>query len=126
VATVAEDRTRIDGPTPIHIRAIPGGAQLELDGLRRQIVEDALAALLSGEDTTLWDRLHEVAELTPETVARERERGRLPYEELVAELAERSSYRVTLYGRRPLLELARVLRTLAIRLPGQRRGGAAA
>jgi hypothetical protein len=121
VATVADDRTRIDGPTPIHIRAIPGGAQLELDGLRRQIVEDVLTALLDPKDTTLWDRLVEQANpgAGPDEL-------RLPYEELAAELAERSSYRVTLYGRRPLLELARVLRTLAIRLPGQRRGGAAA
>lgn len=120
------DRTPVNGPTPFHIKAIPGGARLEMDGLRRQIVDDVLTALLDPADTTLWDRLHEIADATPETTARDQERGRLPYEELVDALAERSSYRVPLYGRDRLLEVARVLRVLAIRVPGQRRAGEAA
>lgn len=103
------DRTRIDGPTPIYVKAIPGGVQLECDGLRKQIVEDVLTALLDPSDTGMWDRLHEVAELTPEKVAALPE-GRMPFEELVAKLAERSSYRVTLYGRDAVLELTRLLR----------------
>lgn len=107
--TVADDRTRIDGPTPFYVRAIPGGVQLELEGLRQQIVEDVLTALLDPSDTGLWDRLHEGAELTPETAAALPE-GRLPYEELVADLAERCSYRATLYGRDAVLKLTRLLR----------------
>lgn len=104
---MVNDRTRIDGPTPIYVKAIPGGVQLECDGLRKQIVEDVLTALLDPSDTGMWDRLHEVAELTPETPLPE---GRMPFEELVVKLAERSSYRVTLYGRERVLELTRLLR----------------
>lgn len=123
---MADDRTRIDGPTPIYVRTIPGGAQLECDGLRKQIVEDVLAALLDPSDTGLWDRLHELAELTPETAAALPE-GRLPYEELVAELAERSSYRVPVYGRDGVLKLTRALRAAVApkAVPTQREAGAA-
>lgn len=103
------DRTRIDGPTPFYVKTIPGGVQLECDGLRQQIVEDVLTALLNPADTGLWDQLHELADLTLETVAALPE-GRLPYEELVADLAERSSYRVPVYGRDAVLELTRLLR----------------
>jgi hypothetical protein len=120
---VADDRTHIDGPTPIHIRALPAGAQLELDGLRAQIVDDVLDALLDREDTTLWDRLVELAN-PPEGAGPDD--LRLPYEELVEALAERASYRVPLYGRARLLQVAQVLRRIAIRIPGQREGGAAA
>lgn len=120
---MADARARIDGPTPIYIRPIPGGARLELDGLRTQIVEDVLAALLDPADTGLWDRLHEVAELTPETPLPE---GHLPYEELVAALAERCSYRVPLYGAN-VLRLAERLRAIDAPKPvaAQRRDGAA-
>lgn len=118
------DRTRIDGPTPFYVKAIPGGVQLECDGLRRQVVEDVLTALLDPSDSGLWDRLHEVAELTPETPLPE---GRMPFEELVSDLAERSSYRVTLYGRDGVLELTRVLRAAVApkAVPTQREAGAA-
>lgn len=118
------DRARIDGPTPIYVRAIPGGAQLELEGLRQQIVEDVLTALLEPSDTGLWDRLHEVAELTPETPLAE---GHLPYEELVADLAKRSSSRVSLYGRDAVLKLTRLLRAAVApkAVPTQRQAGAA-
>ncbi|MFD7100795.1 hypothetical protein [Streptomyces xanthophaeus] len=104
------------------MRAIPGGVALDLAALTEYVVQDVLAALLDSSDTTLWDQLHEVAELTPETAAVETEKGRLPYEELVAALAARSSSRIPLYGPAAVLALiAKLRKAIAHRsIPGQR------
>ncbi|MFD6970721.1 hypothetical protein [Streptomyces sp. NPDC059949] len=107
------------GPIPIYVERIPTGIVLDMAALTERVVHDVLDALL-GEDTSLWDQLHEVAELTPETVAAEAAKGHLPYEELIAALAERSSSRVPLYGPAAVLALIAKLRRASAVLPGQR------
>ncbi|MFE6080032.1 hypothetical protein [Streptomyces virginiae] len=115
------DPKPIPGPVPIYVQSIPAGVVLDMAALTEMVVKDVLDALLE-QDTTLWDQLHEVAELTPETAAAEAAKGRLPYEELVEQLAERSSSRVTLYGPAAVLTLIAKLRraSAAHRVPGQR------
>ena len=105
---------RIDGPTPFHIRAIPGGASLDMDGLTRQVIGDVLDALLDTDDTSFWDRLTELADPPKGATANDM---RLPYEEFVSDLAERCSFRVPIYGRERLIEVSRVLRTIAAPKP---------
>lgn len=95
----------ITGPIPIYVRAIPGGAALDLDAFTRLVVGDVLDALLDEQDPGAGDRLHELAD----TTAAPTPEGRLPYEELVAGLAEHASSRVPLYGP-AALELTRRLR----------------
>jgi hypothetical protein len=120
VPTVSDDRTPATGPVPIPVKTIPGGVVLDLAALTERVVHDVLDALL-GPDTGLWDQLHEVAELTPQTAAAEAARGRLPYEELIAALAERSSSRVPLYGPAAVLALIAKLRNASARtFPRQR------
>lgn len=118
---MTDDRTPTAGPIPIYVKAIPGGVTLDMGALTEMVVQDVLDALL-GPDTTLWDQLHEVAELTPETAAAESAKGRLPYEELVAALAERASSRVPLYGAAAVLALiAKLRKAITSRsLPNQR------
>ena len=113
--------TPIDGPIPVGVIAIPGGAALSLSTFARLVIEDTLDALLDPEDTALWDRLHELAD-----TVRTPEEGRLPYEELVADLADRSSSQVPLYGG-AVLELTRRLRAAVApkSVPSQREAGAA-
>lgn len=115
------DRTPINGPTRIYVEATPTGAQLDMSALTEQVVGDVINALLDPQCTELWDRLHDLAD-TDRTPAE----GRLPYEELVAELVARSSSRVPLYGS-AALELTRRLRAaVAPRpVPSQREAGAA-
>ncbi|WP_327246586.1 hypothetical protein [Streptomyces sp. NBC_01320] len=115
------DREPVAGPIPIYVNATPSGAQLDLSALTALVVGDVLDALLDTEDTGLWDRLHDLADTT-----RTPDEGRLPSEELVAALAERSSSRVPLYGP-AALELTRKLReAVAPRpVPSQREAGAA-
>jgi hypothetical protein len=88
--------TPITGPIPIHVDITPTAVVLDMAALTRLVVGDVLDALLDEQDTTLWDRLHELAD----TTAAPTPEGRLPYEELVAELADRASSRVPLYGHR--------------------------
>ncbi|MET9465843.1 hypothetical protein ABZY44_13750 [Streptomyces sp. NPDC006544] len=117
---MSNDRTPIAGPIPIYVEAIPAGAVLDMAALTEIVVQDVLEALLE-QDTTLWDRLHEVAELTPETAQAEADAGRLPYEELVAALAGRCSSRVPLYGPAVLKMAAKLQAVSAVRpIPGQR------
>jgi hypothetical protein len=97
-----DQTTPITGPIPIYVKAIPGGAALDLSAFAALVVGDVLDQLLNPEDTHVWDRLHELAEGEPATD------GRLPFEELVADLAERCSSRVPLYGP-AALELTRRL-----------------
>lgn len=121
----------IPGPIPIYVRATPGGVSLDLEAFTKAVVEDVLQALLEKpekdpEYVSTWDLLHEVAELTPETAAIEAERGRLPYEELVAELTARSSKRIPLYGEAAVVKLiAKLRRAVRRRDIPQQRGAAA-
>jgi hypothetical protein len=104
------------------VTPIPGGAALSLSTFARLVIEDTLDALLNEQDTSLWDRLHELAD----TTAPPTPEGRLPYEELVADLADRSSSQVPLYGT-AALELTRRLRAAVApkSVPSQREAGAA-
>ncbi|MGW5928026.1 hypothetical protein ACWF2L_17520 [Streptomyces anulatus] len=110
------DETPVTGPIPIYVRTIPAGVVLDLEALTRLVVGDVLDALLTPGDTGAWDRLHALAD-TDRSAAE----GHLPYEELVAELTDRASSRVPLYGP-AALELTRKLRRAAAprAVPGQR------
>lgn len=103
------DQTPITGPIPIYVRAIPGGAVLDMDALTRLVVADVLELLLSSDDESWWDRLHQLADReTDDGPVEGRPEGE--FERLVAELAERSSSRVPLYGTERVLELTQLLR----------------
>ncbi|NUK12314.1 hypothetical protein HRW18_30935 [Streptomyces lunaelactis] len=117
---------RIDGPIPIHVRAIPAGVVLDMEALTRLVVADVLELLLAADDTSWWDRLHQLADRETDTGPVEgRPEGE--FEWLVSELAERSSSRVTLYGADKVLELTRLLREAVApkSVPSQREAGAA-
>jgi hypothetical protein len=101
----------ITGPIPINIDTTPTAVVLDMAALTRLVVGDVLDALLDEQDTGAWDRLHELAD----TTAAPTPEGRLPYEELVAGLAEHASSRVPLYGPR-----ARELADRLLRVSGPR------
>lgn len=103
---MSNDRTPITGPIPIYVETTPAAVVLDMAALTRLVVADVLDALLRPDDTTAWDRLHELAEGAAATD------GRLPYEELVEQLADGASSKVPLYGTRPL-ELAERLNRVA-------------
>ena len=106
---MADDRTPVAGPIPIYVRAIPGGAVLDMEALTRLVVADVLELLLASDDESWWDRLHQLADqATDDAPVEGRPEGE--FEWLVSELAERSSSRVTLYGADAVLELSRRLR----------------
>jgi hypothetical protein len=93
-----------------------------MTALTRLVVADVLDALLDEQDTGAWDRLHELAD----TTAAPTPEGRLPYEELVAALADRASSRVPLYGHRAREFAERLLLVSGPRpVPSQREAGAA-
>lgn len=74
--------------TPLQVRAIPGGSRLKLDAFAQTVIESVLDELLTPDrDSDLYDRLMQLAELTPADRAQLPEH-RLPYEELVADLME--------------------------------------
>ncbi|MFF2228270.1 hypothetical protein ACFVV7_33690 [Streptomyces globisporus] len=99
------------GPIPVYVEVIPTAVVLGLDALTRLAAGDMVDALLDPQDTTLWDRLHELAD-TERTSPQD---GVLPHEELVAALADRCSSRVPLTPSRAR-DLAATLRMLADRL----------
>lgn len=107
---MSADPTPITGPIPVYVRVTPGAVVLDMEALTRIVVGDVIEALLDPQDTGLWDRLHELAD-----TERIPEEGRLLTEELVADLAERSSSRVPLTVPRAR-DLATTLRMLADRL----------
>ncbi|MFJ3587486.1 hypothetical protein ACIQUY_29480 [Streptomyces sp. NPDC090231] len=108
-----DDTEKIPAPIPVGIRPIPGGSRLVLDAFAQTVVEDVLDALLSTDpDVDLYERLVELAELTPEQRAAMPEH-RLPYEELAADLCSRASTHTHLYGERGL-DLAERLGTNAV------------
>lgn len=111
---MADDRTPITGPIPIRVVAIPGGAALDMSALTQLVVQDVVEALLASDD--LWDRLNQLS--MPGAV----DPTRLPFEELVSDIAERCSSRVPLYGAERVLLLTRALRAAVAPkgIPGQR------
>ncbi|MEU9861285.1 hypothetical protein AB0D99_10435 [Streptomyces sp. NPDC047971] len=96
---MSDDRTPVTGPIPIYVETTPAAVVLDMAALTRLVVGDVLDALLHPEDTTAWDRLHELADGPAVSD------DRLPYEELVAQLAAAASSKVPLYGTKAL-ELA--------------------
>ncbi|MER5769584.1 hypothetical protein [Streptomyces sp. NPDC001985] len=83
----------VSGPIPIYIDSTPSGPVLDLSALTSLAIADVLEALLDPADADLWDRLVDLA-----TETRAPAEGRLPFEELVADLTGRASSRVPLYG----------------------------
>jgi hypothetical protein len=121
MSATPDDRTPITGPIPISIEVTPTAVVLDMAALTRLVVGDVLDALLDPADTGLWDRLTDLAD-----VERTPDEGRLPYEELVADLAERASSRVPLYGPRGRELADRLLRVSGPRpVPSQREADAA-
>lgn len=115
------DRTPPTGPIPVYVRTIPTGVVLDLEALTRLVVGDVLDALLDSQSTDLWDRLLDLA------AGGMPAEGRLPYEELVADLTGRASSRVPLYGTAAVTLADQLLRAGRLRtVPGQRQGGEAA
>jgi hypothetical protein len=103
---VSNDRTPITGPIPIYVETTPTAVVLDMAALTRLVVGDVLDALLHPEDTGAWDRLQELADGPKATD------DRLPYEELVEQLADAASSKVPLYGTKAL-ELAERLNQAA-------------
>ncbi|MEV7491463.1 hypothetical protein AB0O08_11985 [Streptomyces anulatus] len=118
---MSDDRTPITGPIPVSVEITPTAVVLDMAALRDMVVADVIEALLDPADTTLWDRLHELAD-----TERAPQEGRLLTEELVADLGERSSSRVPLYGPRARELAERLLLLSGPRpVPSQREAGAA-
>ncbi|MFF9200012.1 hypothetical protein ACF09L_32875 [Streptomyces sp. NPDC014779] len=99
---MSNDRTPITGPIPLHVETTPTAVVLDMQALTRLVVADVLDALLNPEDTGTWDRLQALAEQPAATDTR------LPFEELVEQLADAASSKVPLYGTKAL-ELAELL-----------------
>ncbi|MDW4900610.1 hypothetical protein RB625_19565 [Streptomyces californicus] len=116
---MSDDRKPVTGPIPIYVRTIPTGVVLDLEALTRLVVGDVLDALLAPADTGVWDRLHALADTDRAAVE-----GRLPYEELVADLTERASSRVPLYGQAALELMLKLSKAAAPRLDSWQRGAA--
>ncbi|MFQ6851227.1 hypothetical protein AAIB46_10060 [Streptomyces sp. 35M1] len=84
--------------TPLRVRAIPGGSRLALDAFAQTVIESVLDELLTPDrDSDLYDRLTQLADLTPAERAQLPEH-RLPYEELVADLMDRAPKWAVLSG----------------------------
>ncbi|MFJ5820073.1 hypothetical protein ACIQGT_40240 [Streptomyces sp. NPDC093108] len=95
------DDTTISAPIPVRVRAIPGGSRLMLNAFAQTVIEDVLDALLSTDrNSDVYERLVVLAEVDPDERAQPEHRQ--PYEELVADLAERASKWTPLYGERGL------------------------
>ncbi|MGC4946222.1 hypothetical protein ACLQ2N_08445 [Streptomyces sp. DT224] len=98
----------IPAPIAVGVRAIPGGARLLLDAFTQAVIEDVLDALLSTDPgSDLYERLVALAELEPSERALLPEH-RMPYEELVTDLAARASTHTHVYGGRGLVLAERV------------------
>jgi hypothetical protein len=117
------DRTTpVTGPHPIHITAIPGGANLDITAYLRNAIHDALD-LLTGELLEDFDRAVEQTPCDPHKVERPED---LPFERLVNTLVERVGAPLPVYGQQ-VAKLADALHQIARPkgLPGQREAGAA-
>ena len=99
-----DDQKPVTGPIPIYVRTLPTGVVLDLAALTALVVADVIEALLDPADDSAWDQLVDLTDTT-----RKPEEGRLLTEELVAELTERASSRIPLYGTAGL-ELTRKIR----------------
>ncbi len=109
------DDQNTTGPIPVYVRITPAAVVLDLEALTRLVVGDVVDALLDSEDTGLWDRLHELADLDMVDMPQVPMEGRLLTEALVADLTDRASSRVPLTVGRAR-DLATTLRMLADRL----------
>lgn len=104
-----DDKT-VSAPIPVGTRAIPGGSRLMLDAFAQSVIEGVLDALLSTDrDSNLYERLVALADMTPDERHMLPEH-RLPYEELVADLAMMSPRWTPLYSEKGL-DLAEQLMT---------------
>lgn len=87
------NRVRIDGPHPIDVTAIPGGAELDVTAIVRATLAYAVDRL--SDDRDLYDDLQAVAETAP---ASGHAPGWLPMEQLVAELMRGATTDLLIYG----------------------------
>lgn len=111
-----DDKT-ISAPIPVGTRAIPGGSRLMLDAFAQSVIESVLDALLSTDrDSDLYERLAALAEMTPDERAM-RPEHRLPYEELVADLAMFAPKWTPLYGEKGLTLAEQLMSNSAASLP---------
>ncbi|MER5675817.1 hypothetical protein ABT081_02620 [Streptomyces sp. NPDC002238] len=111
------DDTKISAPIPVGTRAIPGGTRLMLDAFAQSVIESVLDALLSTDrDSDLYERLVVLAEMTPDE-RRALPEQRLPYEELVADLATMAPRWTALYGERGLVLAEQLMANGAAALP---------
>lgn len=119
------DQTPVDGPIPVHVRPAPGGASLDMQALSRCVVQDVLELLLSTEQPAWRERLDELDEQTPEQARADEARGILAYEQLVEDMTDAVSSRVSLYGPAVYRLAAALLKASGRHIPTQR-GEAAA
>nr|WSS66781.1 hypothetical protein OG284_36785 [Streptomyces sp. NBC_01177] len=111
------DDTTISAPIPVRVRAIPGGSRLMLDAFAQSVIEGVLDALLSTDrESDLYERLVALAEMTPDE-RRALPEQRLPFEELVADLATMAPRWTPLYGERGLALVEQLMANGAVSLP---------
>lgn len=113
-------KTPVDGPIPVHVRSIPGGASLGMQALSRCVVEDVLQLLLSTDAPAWRERLDELAEQTPEQAQADEARGILAYEQLAEDMTDAVSSRVPLYGPAVPRLAAALLKASGRHVPTQR------
>ena len=111
------DDIKIPAPIPVGTRAIPGGTRLMLDAFAQSVIESVLEALLSTDrGSDLYERLVALAEMTPDE-RRALPEQRLPFEELVADLATMAPRWTPLYGERGLVLAEQLMTNGAQALP---------
>jgi hypothetical protein len=100
-----DEAERVTGPIPLYVRRIPTGVVLDLEPFAQHVVHDIVTAVR--EDDAVWDQFAQAAAGDPVDVDR-----------LSAELTDRVSTRLPLYGQRAA-ELGERLRAMAPAEPSQ-------